>query len=141
MYINTLPARLISWLSGQEALGDCIFSVAYQRNPATRPVEEPTVTIGGENMSVEDIEQGVSSRSALTSFVVSVHTPSYLGGERCADIAARLLDALLFGTGLNIGAVTSDKVRYDRNTDTIILEFHFTVAETVRQTYDWSEFL
>ena len=140
MYINTLPARLISWFSGQEALGDCVFSVAYPRNPATRPVEEPTVTIGGENVSVAEIEQGPAVRSAETSFIVCIHTPSYLGGEKCADVAARLLDALLFGTGMRIGAVTSDKVRYDRNTDTIILEFHFTVAESVRQTYDWSEF-
>ena len=141
MLINTLPAKLVSWFSQQEALGDCVFLTAYPGTPAKRPVTEPTVTIGGENVSVEGIGQGTASRSALTSFVIRIHTPSYLGGAACSDVAARLLDALLFGTGLNIGAVTSDKVRYDRNTDTVILEFHFTVAETVRQTYDWSEFL
>ena len=61
MLINTLPARLVRWFSEQEELADCVFLEAYPGNPAKRPVNVTTVTVGSADLTVAPTEQGAQS--------------------------------------------------------------------------------
>ena len=136
MLLQTLPPALAAWFSALDEFDDCVFKTSYPPGSAVNPIARPTVVIGAGDMRIGDAS-APDRRPADTTFTLSVYVPLSLGGAAAQDVAARVLEALLFSSDLELTGTSAAPVKYERSANALRMDVTFTVRETVfpTQTY------
>ncbi|MCR5151455.1 MAG: hypothetical protein K6B52_09570 [Clostridiales bacterium] len=131
--ISALPGSIAALLSGKENLSDLVFVTEYPASPMPVPLEETTVSVGFDSLSITDSfeESGNENaaaggneycRAADINLKLNIHAPFSKGGRECHEAFARIVDTLIFDTDLEIISSGCEDVREDRTTRSLSLK-------------------
>lgn len=134
--ISSLPANIVSWLSGREELDYIKFLTEYPAIKKEIPLKRTTVAVGIDSMSIADSfvenDEGVLVENEYCRLVtiklrLSIHAPFSSGGEACHEAFTDIIDCLSFDSGLDIQSSGCESIISDRDTDAFVLTAWATV--------------
>ncbi|MBO4893476.1 MAG: hypothetical protein J5562_01000 [Clostridia bacterium] len=129
--ISALPGAVVECLSEIQALEGIKFTTEYPACPKTVPLSRTTVSVGIESVRISDsftannegvLERDEYCRNALVKLRFGVHAPFALGGGECYDAFTLVIDALSFGTDLEIVSSGCEGITADRDTEAFVLK-------------------
>lgn len=133
--ITTLPDKLCEWFTDMNEFEGHSFCTQFPSNSKVTPLEKPVIVFGAEKFTVlnntTDDSGSIATNNRLVDldFTVGIHVPRTVGGTGCNSLLDRITDLLLFNTSLKITSVTTEKIVYIRNTDSLFLKAKFTTSD------------
>jgi hypothetical protein len=135
--ISALPGDIVLWLSGKEELDGIKFITEFPPNDKAVPLRKITVAVGLERVDIKDSftenDSGVLTfnaycREAKLRIRLAIHVPFALGGEKCHDAFADIVDCLTFASDLDILHSGCGDIRADRDTDALVLAAYIEIG-------------
>jgi len=129
--ISAMPSNIALWLSGREELSDIKFLTEFPPVRKAVPLRKVTVAVGIRKIEIEDAfeqsdEENVLSeneycRQAVITLRFSIHVPYSMGGGKCHETFADIIDCLTFDSGLNVTSSGCEEISADRQTEALVL--------------------
>lgn len=135
--VSALPAEIVRWLAGQEALSHITFLTEFPAVKKAVPLKKVIVAVGLESVALEDkyVDDGNGilvkqeyCRSAMLKITLAIHVPFSLGGQTCHEVFSNVVDALSFASDLNIRESGCGNITSDRDTDALVLKGFLRIA-------------
>lgn len=140
--ISSFPDELCELFSDLNDFTHCSFCTQYPVHSKATPLKNPIVVFGSESIKIlsnttdETNSVITDTRIAETSYTIGIHMPRDMGGTGCFSLLDEIIDVLLFHTNFGIKELSSEKLEYIRNTDSLYLRVVFSVDETLIRKMD-----
>ncbi len=135
--ISALPGDIVLWLNGREELEGIKFITEFPPDDKAVPLRKITVAVGLERVDIQDSfvenDSGVLTyneycREAKLKIRLAIHVPFALGGLKCHDSFADIVDCLTFASDLDILHSGCGDIRADRDTDALVLAAYIEIG-------------
>ncbi len=129
--ISAMPSNIALWLSEREELSGIKFLTEFPPVKKAVPLRKVTVAVGIRKIEIEDafaqsdsenvLGENEYCRQALITLRFSIHAPYSMGGGKCHETFADIIDCLTFDSGLNVTSSGCEEISADRQTEALVL--------------------
>ncbi len=135
-YIQTLPDKLCEWFSDMREFSDCSFCTCFPNDSQAYPLIKPIIVFGLSSVKINsEAENAVNTltvRTAEEEFFIDINIPRLNSGTACTDILGRVIELLLFGLPVRVMSLNTEKIKYERDTDSLLIHTVFTINEALK---------